>query len=90
MNGSTSPNNVQTRLMFRILAGIIAAFVLLVGLPAALHEAMNGAFGAWVFVLCCLFGGIGLANGARTGRWFNSIYSAPSSTNSATGIVEFR
>ena len=68
----------QTRPVFRILAGIVAAFILLVSLPLALYEAITATFVGWetllnwFMVLCCIYAGIGLAVGARTGRWFNS------------------
>jgi hypothetical protein len=59
----------ETRLVFRILAGILAAFVLLIGLPAALSEARSGVWQAWLCAFCCLYAGVGLAVSARTGRW---------------------
>lgn len=68
----------QTRTVFRILAGIVAAFILLVSLPLALYEAITATFVGWetwldwFMVLCCIYAGIGLATGARTGQWFNS------------------
>ncbi len=61
-----------TRLPFRILAGLIAAFLLLVGLPASFLEAQTGSLEGCFFAVCCLVGGIGLALGAYTGRWFNT------------------
>ena len=68
----------QTRTVFRILAGIVAAFILLVSLPLALYEAITATIVGWetllnwFMVLCFIYAGIGLAIGARTGRWFNS------------------
>jgi hypothetical protein len=71
MNSSLSVTESQTRMVFRVLAGIIAAFLLLVGLPLAL----SGAFieiwwesGLWA--IGCVYAGTGLALGARTGRWY--------------------
>ena len=64
--------NPVARLPFRILAGLIGAFLLLVGLPASLLEAQTGSLEAWFFAVCCLVGGIGMALGAYTGRWFNT------------------
>jgi len=64
--------NAVTRLPFRILAGLMGAFLLLVGLPASLLEAQTGPLQACFFAVCCLVGGIGLAIGAYTGRWFNT------------------
>ncbi len=69
-----------TRLSFRILAGILGAFLLLYGLPISLlafleatqREAMTGFIESCFYAVCCLFGGIGLTVGAWTGRWFNS------------------
>jgi hypothetical protein len=59
-----------TRLIFRILAGILAAFLLLIGLPLALSEALSGSSSllAWLNAFCTLYGGIIFAVGARTGR----------------------
>ena len=60
----------KTRFVFRVLAGILAAFLLLVGLPAAVLEVRaGGTWQAWFAVVSCIFAGIGLAVGARTGRW---------------------
>jgi hypothetical protein len=61
-----------TRFGFRVLAGIIAVFLLLVGLPLALLEAGSGGWQAWLGALCCLYGGVGMAVGARTGRWYSA------------------
>jgi hypothetical protein len=68
---SSSGNQKETRMVFRVLAGIIAAFLLFVGLPMS----SSGAFaeelwqsGLWA--VCSLFAGIGLALGAYTGRWY--------------------
>lgn len=62
-------------MVFRVLAGIIAVFLLLVGLPMALFGifAGSGESCLWgiFWAMSCLYGGIGLAGGARTGRWFN-------------------
>ena len=45
-------------------------FVLLVGLPKAVLEGLGGGtWQAWFGAVCCLFAGIGMAVGARTGRW---------------------
>lgn len=59
-------------MVFRVLAGIIAAFLLLVGLPLALSVAFAGTWQSWLLAICSLYAGIGLALGARTGRWFGS------------------
>ena len=61
----------ETRIVFRVLAGIIAVFLLLIGLPLAL----SGAFvGTWwescLWAIGSLYAGIGIAVGARTGRWY--------------------
>jgi hypothetical protein len=64
-----------TRMLFRVLAGIIAAFLLLIGLPVGLHAMFtdSGESCLWdVFgAIACLYAGLGLAEGARTGRWYN-------------------
>lgn len=72
MNLFTPRHDGQTRRGFRILAGIVAAFIMLVSFPLAIHEAWNGPWWTWLMVLACLYAGIGLAIGAKTGRWFNS------------------
>ena len=61
-----------TRLPFRILAGIFGAFLLLYALPVSLLEVPTEPLRACLIAVCCLVGGIGLALGAYTGRWFNS------------------
>ena len=64
--------NAVTRLPFRILAGVLGAFLLLYGLPVALLDATAGPLRACFFAVCCFVGGIGLTFGACTGRWLNS------------------
>lgn len=60
----------KTRFVFRVLAGILAVFLLLVGLPAAVLVVRDGGtWQAWFAVVSCIFASIGLATGARTGRW---------------------
>jgi len=60
----------KTRFIFRVLAGVLALFLLLVGLPVAVLEGLGGGtWQAWFGAVCCYFAGIGLAVGARTGRW---------------------
>jgi hypothetical protein len=73
MSDFTSPGEPQTRFVFRVLAGVIAVFIFLVAVPTALYEAISGDWYAWFLALGSLIGGIGLAVGARTGRWFNSL-----------------
>ena len=74
MDNSSSPvpGSRQTRTVFRILSGILAVVILLVGLPVAMIEAQTGSLTAVVMSACSLFAGIGFAIGAFTGRWFNS------------------
>ncbi len=80
LNTSSSVKKSETRMVFRVLAGIIAAFFLLVGLPLALSGAFVHAWWeSWLCAICYLFcaicylyGGIGLAVGAYTGRWYGS------------------
>jgi hypothetical protein len=64
----------ETRKVFRVLAGILAVFLLL-GPPAALYGvfAGSGEHRLWdiFWAISCLYGGVGLAGGARAGRWFN-------------------
>lgn len=60
----------ETRIVFRVLAGILAIFGLFVCLPLAVVEGLNGdTWSSWVFVICCVFAGIGMAEGARSGQW---------------------
>lgn len=60
----------ETRFIFRVLAGVLALFLLLVGLPAAVVEVLDsGSWQAWFVAISCYFAVIGLAVGARTGRW---------------------
>ena len=59
-------------MMFRVLAGIISACLLLIGLPLAVSGAFMPTWwesGLWA--IGCVYAGIGLAVGARTGRWFS-------------------
>jgi hypothetical protein len=71
MSQSSSGNIRETRMVFRVLAGIIAAFLLLVGIPMALSGAFTEEWWQSVlWVVCDLFAGIGLALGAYTGRWY--------------------
>jgi len=62
-------------MVFRVLAGIIAAFLLLIGLPIAVYRLFAGPGESclWdVFMaICSFYAGFGLAGGARTGRWYN-------------------
>lgn len=73
MSDLPSPGLPKTRFVFRVLAGVIAVFIFLVSVPMALYEAIKGVWYAWFLALASLIGGIGLAVGARTGRWFNSL-----------------
>ena len=70
MKSSYVSSQGQTRFGFRILAGVFAVFLLLVGFPMALSAAVNGTWEAWLFAVCSLYAGVGLAFGARTGRWY--------------------
>jgi hypothetical protein len=51
------------------LAGIIAVFLLLVGLPWAISERHDGGWQAWFNAFCCVYAGIGMAAGAWIGEW---------------------
>jgi len=79
MNRFKPRHDGQTRKGFRILSGFVAAFILLVSLPLAIYEAAcNGggwnweSWWNWFVVLGCVYAGVGMAVGAKTGRWFNS------------------
>jgi hypothetical protein len=57
--------------VFRVLAGIIAAFLLFVGLPLALSGAFTETWWeSWLWAIGSVYAGIGLAVGARTGQWY--------------------
>ncbi len=62
----------QTRYGFRVAAGVIAAFILLVGLPIQVVKMDQGGLLPWLFLFASLYGGGGLAVGAWTGRWYNA------------------
>jgi protein-S-isoprenylcysteine O-methyltransferase Ste14 len=70
MKSSPSSSKGETRFVFRILACVIAVFLLLIGLPAAISEALNRVWEGWFCAFSCLYAGVGLATGAWTGRWF--------------------
>jgi hypothetical protein len=58
-------------MVYRVLAGIFAAFLLLIGLPLAASGAFTDTWWeSWVWAVGSLFAGIGLAVGAWTGRWY--------------------
>jgi hypothetical protein len=70
LNTSSSVQKSETRMVFRVLSGIIAAFLLLIGLPMAFSGAFtHTSWESWLWAFCSLYAGIGLALGARTGRW---------------------
>jgi hypothetical protein len=70
-NESSSAKMSGTRTGFRILAGILAALLLLVGLPLAVSGAfMDTWWESGLWATGSLYAGIGLAVGARTGRWY--------------------
>jgi hypothetical protein len=71
MRTSTSHPRIEqkTRFIFRVLAGVLALFLLLVGVPLEVLEVRDGRWQAWFGAASCCFAGIGLALGARTGRW---------------------
>jgi hypothetical protein len=72
MKSVQSVKKSETRMVFRVLAGIIAAFLLLIGLPLALSGAfMDTWWESWLWAIGCVYAGIGLALGARTGRWYH-------------------
>jgi|GEM_PF-3046536 len=63
----------ETRTPFRILAGVVAAVVLIIGFPAAVMETFRtGGWEAAFCGICCVYAGVGLAMGARTGRWYGA------------------
>jgi hypothetical protein len=65
--------NFETRLSFRILAGLIGLFLLFYSLPVSLLDAQIGLLERIFFVACSVIGGIGLVTAAYTGRWFSSL-----------------
>jgi len=73
LNTSSSVKKSETRVVFRVLSGIIAAFLLLIGLPVAFSGAFVHAWWeSWVWAFFSLYGGIGMAIGAYTGRWYGA------------------
>jgi protein-S-isoprenylcysteine O-methyltransferase Ste14 len=73
MSTASPDQDPPTRKAFRILAGIIAAFLLLVSLPLAISGAFTDSW--WesaIWALASLFAGIGMALGARTSRWYGT------------------
>jgi hypothetical protein len=71
MNTSSSVEKTETRIVFRVLAAIISAFLLLVGFPLALSGAfMDTWWESAIWAIGSVCAGIGLAIGARTGRWY--------------------
>ena len=70
MESASPVKTSETRMVFRVLAGIIGAVLLLAGPPLALSGAIGDTWMSWVCSVACLYAGIGLAVGARTGRWY--------------------
>jgi hypothetical protein len=70
MTSLSSAKTGETRLIFRILAGILAAFLLLFGFPVAISEIHSNDFQWWSVInaFCTLYAGVIFAVGARTGR----------------------
>jgi hypothetical protein len=64
--------NSETRLSFRILAGLLGLSLLFFSLPVSLLDAQLGLLERIFFVACSFIGGIGLVIAAYTGRWFSS------------------
>jgi len=62
----------RTRVLFRVLSGLIGLFVLCVGLPVALLDGQLNVLERVFFSASCFVSGIGLIFGAFTGRWFSS------------------
>ena len=71
MKISDTADHGEARFVFRVLAGIISLLMLLLGLPCCIYAAFDGVWIAWLYALGCLFGGVGFAGGAWTGRWFS-------------------
>jgi len=73
MNSPSSEKQRETRFVFRVLAAVIAALFLIVGLPLALSGAYTHTWWeSWLWAICSVYVGIGLAVGARTGRWYGA------------------
>jgi hypothetical protein len=62
----------RTRYGFRVAAGVLGAFILLVGLAIQVVQMDQGELLPWLFLFASLYGGVGLAVGAWTGRWYNA------------------
>ena len=74
MNSSSSIKQRETRMVFRILAGIIGTFLLL-GLPVALYGVFtsSGESLLWniVWAIASVYAGLGMVVGARSGRLYD-------------------
>jgi hypothetical protein len=55
---------------FRILAGLLAALLILIGVPIFIMLAIGGPWHYWLAAVNSLFVGIGFFGAARTGQWF--------------------
>jgi hypothetical protein len=64
--------NSETRLPFRILAGMIGLLLLCYSLPVALFDGQIGLLERIFFIACSFIGGVGLLTAAYSGRWFRS------------------
>lgn len=54
---------------FRVLAGVLATFVVLVGFPSVVMMLIYGDWHEWVMAANIIWLGIGLTGVARTGHW---------------------
>jgi hypothetical protein len=67
---STHRNSNEVRFLFRVLAGILAGLMLLVGVPILIRVAIEGPWHFWLAAMNVALIGIGFFGTALTGRWF--------------------
>jgi hypothetical protein len=59
----------EARPGFRLLAGILALLMLLIGIPVTVYMAIGGSLYRWLDVLTMVIVGTGFSSVAYTGRW---------------------
>ena len=70
MNTPDSHKKAETRMVFRVLAGFLAAVCGLFAFPLYVSLAIGGPWHFWLAAANNLFMGIGFFCVARTGQWF--------------------
>lgn len=70
MDTTGSPKKTETRMAFRVLAGLLAALHVLFVVPLFVMLAIDGPWHYWLAAANSLLVGIGFFGAARTGKWF--------------------